>query len=32
MPGVWVYAELLPDGSPDAYALGLLTNARSIHD
>ena len=32
MPGVWVYAELLPDGTPDASALGLLTKARSIHD
>ncbi len=32
MPGVWVYAELLPDGGPDASALELLTKARSIHD
>ena len=32
MPGVWVYAEVSGEGTPDASALELLTKARSIHD
>jgi electron transfer flavoprotein alpha subunit len=32
VPGIWVYAEVAQDGTPDPSALELLTKARSLHD